>query len=152
MSKAPAVQSLARRLEHGGALSFSGMAAPAWPFFAALLKRNFPQRPIVVVAENLKAQESFQQDVETWLNLDSSPALPLLFFPEWEVFPHEGKLPHSDVISDRLQTLVALAQGSNRPPQPGPLPLGGEGNGSRVRSPHPAIEAPPVVITSVTAL
>ena len=34
----------------------------------------------------------------------------LLFFPEWEVFPHEGKLPHADVISDRLQTLVALAE------------------------------------------
>jgi transcription-repair coupling factor (superfamily II helicase) len=110
MSKAPAVQLLARRLEHGGALSFSGIASPAWPFFAALLKRNFPQRPIVVVAENLKAQESFQQDLETWLNLDSSPASPLLFFPEWEVFPHEGKLPHSDVISDRLQTLTVLSE------------------------------------------
>src|SRR5580692_652895 len=127
MSKAPAVQSLARRLEHGGALSFSGMAAPAWPFFAALLKRNFPQRPIVVVAENLKAQESFQQDVETWLNLDSSPALPLLFFPEWEVFPHEGKLPHADVISDRLQTLTALSE-------------------------SPSGMAKPIVVTSATAL
>jgi transcription-repair coupling factor (superfamily II helicase) len=107
----PAVQSLARRLEDGGALAFSGMAPPAWPFLAALFKKKFPQRPMVVIAENLKAQEIFQQDLETWLKLDepSSP-LPLLFFPEWEVFPHEGKLPHFDVISDRLQTLVALAE------------------------------------------
>jgi transcription-repair coupling factor (superfamily II helicase) len=120
MSKAPAVQSLARRLEHGGALSFSGVAAPAWPFLAALLKRNFPQRPIVAVTENLKAQESFQQDLETWLNLDSGPASPLLFFPEWEVFPHEGKLPHSDVISDRLQTLTALSE-KLPPDAPGPI-------------------------------
>ena len=35
-----------------------------------------------------------------------------LFFPPWEILPHEGKLPHADVISDRLQTLVALADES----------------------------------------
>ncbi len=99
---------MARRLENGGALSFSGIASPAWPFFAAFLKKNFPRRPIVVVTENLKVQESFQQDLETWMNMDSGAKSPLLFFPEWEVFPHEGKLPHSDVISDRLQTLVTL--------------------------------------------
>ena len=66
----------------------------------------FPQRPVVVVTENLKTQESFQQDLETWLG--SSP----LFYPTWEILPHEGKLPHADVISDRLQTLVALSDNS----------------------------------------
>jgi transcription-repair coupling factor (superfamily II helicase) len=106
---APAVQSMARRLENGGALSFSGIASPAWPFFAAVLRKNFPQRPIVVVTENLKTQETFQQDLETWMNLDARAKSPLLFFPEWEIFPHESKLPHSDVISDRLQTLVTLS-------------------------------------------
>jgi transcription-repair coupling factor (superfamily II helicase) len=118
ISKVPAVQSLARRVEHGGALSFSGLTSPAWPFFAALLKRNFPQRTIVVVTDNLKAQESFQQDLETWLGMDSGPAGPLLFFPEWEIFPHEGKLPHSDVISDRLQTLTTLSEKSSAAPHP----------------------------------
>jgi transcription-repair coupling factor (superfamily II helicase) len=155
MSKAPAVRSLAQRVEHGGALAFSGIASPAWPFFAALLKRNFPQRPIVVVTENLKAQESFQQDLETWLNLDSSSAAPLLFYPEWEIFPHEGKLPHSDVISDRLQTLVTLAE---------ELPihdsLSPEGERVRVRGRQfpettdkmPAVIYGPIVVTSVNAL
>ena len=65
----------------------------------------------MVVTDNLKAQEIFQQDLETWLNADAPTSTPPpLFFPEWEVFPHEGKLPHADVISDRLQTLVTLAQ------------------------------------------
>ncbi len=94
---------MTRRLEVGGALAFSGVAAPAQPFLAALLQNLFPQRPVVVVTDNLKTQESFQQDLESWLGA------PPLFFPAWEVFPHEGKLPHADVISDRLQTLVALA-------------------------------------------
>jgi transcription-repair coupling factor (superfamily II helicase) len=122
--KAPAVQSLARRLEHGGALSCAGVCHSAQPFFAVLLQKLFPLRPIVIVAPDLKTQESLQQDVETWLNelrnaecgvrndkppqaQDARPQT--LFFPAWEVFPHEGKLPHADVISDRLQTLVALS-------------------------------------------
>ncbi len=126
--KAPAVQSLVRRVEPGGALSFSGIAASAQPFFAALLRNFFPQRPIVIIAENLKQQESFQQDLETWLqvagcklpvdfregqtcNLQPS-TFNLLFYPAWEIFPHEGKLPHADVISDRLQTLVSLSDNS----------------------------------------
>ena len=33
-----------------------------------------------------------------------------LFYPAWEILPHENKLPHAEVISDRLQTLVALSQ------------------------------------------
>ncbi len=107
---APAAQSLARRLEDGGALSFSGIAPPAQPFFAALLQKLFPRRAVVVVAENLKTQETFQQDLETWLG--SFP----LFYPEWEVFQHENKLPHADIVSDRLQTLVALSESSK--PQP----------------------------------
>jgi len=109
--KAPAVQSLFRRVEHGGALSFAGVAGSAQPFFAALLQQTFPSRSIVVVAENLKTQESFQQDLETWAKLSGGKQA-LLFYPAWEMLPHEGKLPHSDVISERLQTLVALSQGS----------------------------------------
>src|SRR2546426_1938038 len=66
VSQTPAAQSLARRLEGGGALSCAGVAAPAQPFFAALLRKIFPQRPIVVVTDSLKTQESFQQDLETW--------------------------------------------------------------------------------------
>ena len=100
------MQALARRLEAGGALAFSGVAAPAQPFFAALLQKIFPQRPIIVVTENLKTQEGFQQDLETWLGVAPQ------FYPAWETLPHEDKLPHADVISDRLQTLVALAENS----------------------------------------
>jgi transcription-repair coupling factor (superfamily II helicase) len=134
--KAPAVQSLARRLEKGGVLACAGVSQAAQPFFAALLQNLFPQRPVVIVTDNLKTQESFQQDLETWLSLESTvhspqstagevsysiphslarrskaetaPSSPL-FYPAWDVLPHEGKLPHADTISDRLQTLVTLS-------------------------------------------
>jgi len=106
LAKIPAAQTFARRLEAGGAQTFSGIATSAQPFFAALLQKLFPQRTIVIVTENLKAQESFQQDLETWLG--ESPQ----FYPAWEILPHEDKLPHADVISDRLQTLVSLSENS----------------------------------------
>ncbi len=140
------MQSLARRVEQGGALTFPGITASAQPFLAALLQRFYPDRPMVLVAENLKAQESFQQDLETWLGLGSGvwdlgkeagaaqPPMPdaiphPLFYPAWEILPHEDKLPHADVISDRLQTLVALS-----------------GNSLLVTR-HPSL-----IVTSVTAL
>ncbi len=123
------MQALARRVEHGGALPFTGVAASAQPFFAALLRGLFPRRPLVVVTENLKTQESFQQDLETWAQL--AAGFNLHFYPAWEILPHEGKLPHSDVISERLQTLVAL---STKP------------------SDTPDRATSPTVVTSVSAL
>src|SRR5882724_4570078 len=119
--KAPAVQALARRVEHGGAQTFSGIAASAQPFFATLLQKLFPTRAIVIVTENLKAQESFQQDLETWLAQLSTLNSQLLFYPAWEILPHEGKLPPADVISNRLQTLVTLSNHSTLNSQPSTL-------------------------------
>jgi len=110
--KAPAVQSLVQRLEDGGVLPCAGICASAQPFFAALLQKLFPKKPIVVVTENLKTQESFQQDLETWLAQLSTLNPQIFFYPAWEIFPNEGKLPHADVVSERLQTLVALSSGS----------------------------------------
>ena len=110
-------------------LSCAGVCQAAQPFLAVLIRKIFPQRPLVIVAPDLKIQESLQQDIETWLALKCevrsakreanepstlhSPSSPL-FYPAWETLPHEGKLPHADTISDRLQTLVALSENSSR--------------------------------------
>jgi transcription-repair coupling factor (superfamily II helicase) len=98
-----------------------------------LLDRWFPGRAIVAVVPDLKAQETFQQDWLTWLGGTPDPAgaspvsssseatPPPLFYPAWETLPHEGRLPHADVISERLETLVALAQPSeSAEPRPAP--------------------------------
>ncbi len=144
------MQYLARRLEKGGVLSCTGISAAAQPFVAALLRHLFPRRPIVVVTEGLKTQESTQQNLATWLAVEaekpdmkpgvrsreaesvgqnharctthqaSSTPQPL-FYPAWEVLPHEARLPHADVISERLETLVALTQHATRNTQHAPL-------------------------------
>ena len=115
-------------MEKGGALAYAGVGAAAHPFLAVLLRHLFPQRPILVVADNLKTQESFQQDVETWLasevpdslSRESPPSSPL-YYPAWEVLPHDGRLPHADVISERLETLVALASLPGTPGSAAPI-------------------------------
>jgi len=118
------VQSLVQRLERGGALFCSGVSGPAHPFLAALLHQQFPEQPLVVITSSLKTQEWFQQDVTTWLQANSAqsptPSTPssALFYPAWETLPHEAKLPHSDVIAERLETLIALTHqvSRNAPP------------------------------------
>ncbi len=127
---------LSQRLGDGGALSCDGLPVSAHPFIAALLRQLLPSRPILVITSGLKAQESFFQDLQTWLRLDDSDsskenpsktslkavACPLHFFPAWEVLPHESKLPHADVISERLETLLAL-DGRRRNPSPLAAPI-----------------------------
>ena len=111
---APAAQGLLRRVESGGALTCGGVAGSTHAFLSAWLHKEFPNRPIVLVGDNLKTQEVLHQDLETWLGggqrQTAAVALSnLLFFPAWETLPHEDKLPHADVISERLETLVALS-------------------------------------------
>src|SRR5262249_14812356 len=62
------------------------------------------------VTEGLKTQESFHQDISTWLHQRAgiSKDAPPLFYPSWEILPHEERLPHADVISERLETLLSL--------------------------------------------
>ncbi len=139
------MQSLRQRLEQRGSLSCVGVSVAAQPFFAVLLRHLFPLRPVVVVTDGLKTQESFHQDIETWLRLLEAEGLSVgeaaemhsvrptspageaetgpaqkkarsLFYPAWEILPHEAKLPHADVISERLETLVALSDRSTLEP------------------------------------
>jgi len=131
VSRSPAVQELRRRVEAGRVLSCHSISPPAHSFLTALLRALFPDRPILVVVPDLKTQESVHQDLETWLSTmpqtaaihtpvslgsspqpNSSPARPvneLHFHPAWEVLPHDGRLPHADIIKDRIATLLALA-------------------------------------------
>ena len=133
VARTPAALALRQRLEKGGALSCPAVSASAQPFFAALLRHLFPLRPIVVVTDGLKFQETVHQDVSTWLRPQGTPPtgdfeknsprhVPApLFYPAWEILPHEAKLPHADVISERLETLVALASHESRAKHQAPL-------------------------------
>ena len=126
LSSTPAVQSLRRRVEGGELLSLPEVSEGGQAALAAVFAQLFPGRSVVVVTDGLKRQEIVQQDLETWMaegrrskvdgreqdkasglrpsTFDSRP----LFYPAWEVLPHESRLPHADVISERLETLATL--------------------------------------------
>ena len=92
----------------GREIDLQGSATAAQACLAAALAVG-AKCPVVVVCDGLKRQEQVQQDLETWLSTagGSRP----LFFPAWEVLPHDSKLPHVDVISERLETLETLLRG-----------------------------------------
>lgn len=118
----PAFKDLLKRVERGGDLSLDGVHPGARPFLVALLQRHLPQKAFVVVTSGVKAQESFQQDATTWKRFGRSPdEEEPLFYPSWDILPHEPKLPHVDVISERLETLVALAKGGDTAREMAPL-------------------------------
>ncbi len=128
----PAVQSLARRVEQGGILSLPGVAIGAHAFTGILLASQFPARPVVLIAESLKSQELLLQDATTWSRVAGRTG-PILFYPGWEILPQDTRLPHPDVISDRLETLVGLTSYLQSRAAPTPV-------------------SPPMVITNVFAL
>ena len=101
--RSPAAESLRTRLEDSLPVSLESIAPAAWSLVIALLHRLHPHRALLVVVDTLRTQETLHADLTLWRE-GRRP----LFFPAWEVLPHESKLPHADIISERLETLVAL--------------------------------------------
>src|SRR5439155_14930487 len=103
--QSPPATDLFRGLEKGGVLSLHQVAPGAQAFLAAAIRKRFPNRTLILIAEGLKAQEAIHQDLQTWLRLaagaqqDRLKAEPPahgsadpLFYPAWDVYPHESKL------------------------------------------------------------
>ena len=121
----PSFQDLIRRLAPGQEVALSHVDPAAHACWITALHRALPNRPILVVCDTSKSQESLHSELVTWQQLTAAPSTPEagkaavqnldapLFFPEWEILAHEDKLPHADVVSERLETLVALQHQSS---------------------------------------
>ena len=111
LRETPALQAVLKGAEPGGVLPLGGVSQGAWAFSATVLAYFSRGRPVLVVCPTGKLQEQLQQELETWLAaLTKRPAKSPLFFPAWNVLPHEARLPHADVLSERLETLIHLAK------------------------------------------
>ena len=106
----------------GARVSLHGVAPAAQAWLVAVLHRLHPDRPVVAIMDTLKAQEQLHADAATWLDGERPQ-----FFPAWDTLPQESRLPHADIISERLETLIALRRSPAGP------------------------RACPLVVTSVTA-
>ena len=111
LRKTPVFQTLSESAATGKLLSLNGICQGAQAFLAAVLAQATKGRTVVVVCPDGKLQERFQQELETWLPaVTKRPTEPPLFFPAWDVLPHEARLPHADVLSERIETLLRLAK------------------------------------------
>lgn len=118
----PGWKPLVQRLGTGDVASWSGITPASTPFLVAALCRQFSDRSILVVVDSLKTQEQVHADLNTWLAVGagkersdkSQTLLGARFFPAWDVLPTEKKLPHVDIVSERLESLVALSDPQQR--------------------------------------
>jgi len=113
LCESPVFQPLSKNAEKGGVLSLGGVSQGGEAFISAILAQLLPGRPVVVVCPTVQAQERVHQELETWLPrlAKRNPAIPEpQFFPAWDVLPHESRLPHADVLSERLETLIHLSK------------------------------------------
>lgn len=118
----PGAERFLEKVRNGEPFREEHVSESAHAFLVASIVHGVGAPAVVLVCDTLKNQETFQNDLNTWL---AGRTGPMCFFPAWDVLPQENKLPHADIISERLDTLVAL-------------------NGSR--------SAPVVVVASVAAL
>lgn len=160
----PIAQELRHQLESANDVALYNISPAAAPCIAAALQILRPHQPILIVADALKTQETLFQDLQTWRAVggaaisnqksqisDSKNSQPstlnpqLLFFPSWEIQPHDQRLPHVDVTSERLETLIKLLDLATASP-----PAKSKTKSRSAASSSPA--AAPVVVTTAIAL
>lgn len=110
--KSPAVESLRQKVGAGGVVSLESVAPAAQAWLVAALHRLYPDRHVVAITDTLKTQELLHADAATWLDGERPQ-----FFPAWETLPQDSRLPHADIISERLETLIALRRLDGSPPK-----------------------------------
>jgi transcription-repair coupling factor (superfamily II helicase) len=110
--KSPAIESLRQKVGAGGVVSLEGVASAAQAWLVAVLHRLYPDRHVVAITDTLKSQEQLHADAATWLDGERPQ-----FFPAWETLPQDSRLPHADIISERLETLIALRRVYGAPPK-----------------------------------
>jgi len=99
---------------NGDKLSWNGLAGSAEMLAVAELAKSSDHLIVVVTADS-SATERWANGIAYFSSSsnDSSEALDILRFPDWETLPYDVFSPHQDIISERLASLSQL-QGKNK--------------------------------------
>ena len=99
---------------NGDKLSWNGLAGSAEMLAVAELEKSSDHLIVVVTADS-SATERWANGIAYFSSSsnDSSEALNILRFPDWETLPYDVFSPHQDIISERLASLSQL-QGKNK--------------------------------------
>jgi len=88
-------------------VSVSGLIGAGKPLFLAYLKRRLTS-PLLVITSSPEEGWKIYEDLVSFLGEDQ-----VRLFPGWEILPYELKVPHSEVIGRRLESLYDLVMGKN---------------------------------------
>jgi transcription-repair coupling factor (superfamily II helicase) len=109
---AAVAERVAERLLREGASAIEGLHGPARAAFLAELYRRAP-RPILVVAADARAAESFAQDLHFFLGEEpGGDALRkrVHVLPAWDVAPFAPMSPSQETVAQRIEGLYHLGQ------------------------------------------
>ena len=107
----PAFKPILKCEEQGVSLSLDDVSSGGKGFLVAAISQLLLGNPIIVVCPTVRIQEQVHQELKTWLQRLTQRNFQIpepQFFPAWDVLPHEARLPHADVLSERLETLIHL--------------------------------------------
>ena len=88
-------------------VSVTGLSGSGKSLFLAYLKKELSS-PLVVIASNPEESWKIYEDLISFLGEEE-----VRLFPSWEILPYEFKIPHSEVIGRRLETLYDLVLRQN---------------------------------------
>ncbi|MBM4122580.1 MAG: transcription-repair coupling factor [Nitrospira sp.] len=104
---------VAEALRRGNGKScLTGLHGSTTAFALALLAREEPNKPRLVVTASDEEAERLHDDLRFFDTLVGLPTEPLTLFPEWEILPYEGTPPHVELIAQRMRTLHRLTEGA----------------------------------------
>lgn len=99
---------------------FSGVHPGGWGYLLGKWAIEDRDRHVVAVCGGAREQERLIENLMSAMQIlgdeKSNREESAQYYPSWEVLPHENRLPHSDVISDRLSVLMnSIDKSSTKP-------------------------------------
>jgi len=85
----------------------SGLVGSGKSLLLSYLKKELTS-PLLVITSNPEESWKIYEDMISFLGEEE-----VSLFPGWEILPYELKIPHSEVIGRRLESLYDLAMGKN---------------------------------------
>ncbi len=118
LEKSPAFRELLGAVAHAaGRACAAGLTATARALYTALLARA-SGRPVLVLAADNKAAESFLDLLGAFHELVSPGARPPVLLPAHDLLPYDGLSPHPDISEKRAIALWKMARSRAAGPPP----------------------------------
>jgi len=97
-------------------INAKGIKSSSMAYFISTIADDLSNNTFLVVTQSDEDMERLSQDISTFSSPDRtesplSDEIPVLVFPAWQTFLHDGASPAKEVLADRMLTLERLIHG-----------------------------------------